>query len=325
MASKKEQASVSPEKPVHEHEKWALPPIDRKQYTQMVRNGDTSFNIGRIVSNALEGNLSGGDFPQEEFDEIYIWWNEFEETKALLTRFITIIKSDSLPAREKRTAAKSFAPIKESFETVIGHLQKISEQNSLQNSEAVEVKAAIDAFEEEKEGIEQIIALCEAIEQSGLTDPLKIRQLVAQHALEELSQAFQYERLYYAADVDESAVVADDVDTERRELLAAFLGGLWKQKKRKEMEKFYKDWRAGIRENYDDEINTYLSRLWKVAIGENLEKRNAVSILEAQAFVFDGLQSEGALEWDPDEEEWEEEEDEENWDEEDETDGGEEE
>lgn len=53
--------------------------------------------------------------------------------------------------------------------------------------------------------------------------------------------------------------------------------------------------------------------LWNAAIGRKLEKTDAVNILEAQSRVFDDLQSEGALEWEPEDEEGEGDEDEDDW------------
>lgn len=243
MPSKVEQTPVLPEKLLRGQDKWNLPPIERKQYAEFVRGAKSSLTLGQIINNAMEGNFSGGEFPEEDFNAVYEWWTRFEETKALMVRFATAVKSEYVPDREKRKAAQNFSPVRQSFEKLIGRLQQIAERSSISGGEAKVIAAEISEFEELQTSAEQIIALCEAIDQSRLTDPREIRQYIAQHSIEELSNAFLYENIYYAADVDESAVVADDLETERRELLAALLRGEWSKKKTDEMRELYERWR----------------------------------------------------------------------------------
>lgn len=303
MTNRAELQSVGMQEKSPDMDKWNLAKISRERYAEFVRAAQSSLTLRKIIDNALMGDFTGNPFPEEAFHAVYRWWVQFERTKALMVRFNTAIESEYVPKREKQKATRIFVSLEESFNHIVEPLQSIVQKASIQDDEAQEIAAKIRVFEIVWSQAEQVLALCEAIDQSALTDPLEIRQYIAQHALEELSEAFLYENLYYAADVSQSADVVDDLETERRELLAALLRGEWDEKKRKTMQEQYEQWRPKVRGLADGEVSRDFTLLWNAVSGKKLDTQDAITILGVQARIFETLRDEGALEWELDDEE----------------------
>src|SRR3990172_7778903 len=91
--------------------KWTVPAIERQEYVEFVKKGKSPFNLGEV----LQG---GAGLPEEELTVLYLWWRKFDDAKALMVRFALAASGESLPLKEKKRAAKAFAPVRKTFETL---------------------------------------------------------------------------------------------------------------------------------------------------------------------------------------------------------------
>lgn len=256
---------------------WEAPRMTRREYAGIARG------------------LKGMAFPEESLDTLYLWWRSFDSQQSFMVRFASAVSDDPLPEQEKAWARERFNTTREGFEKLISIIRGIKQNQEMDPSQVVAGAETIDEIEKLSTLNGQAIAVCEAIKDSGKTDPREIRQRVAQHAIEELAKAFVYENLYHAADVSVTASIIDSLETEKKELLAQLRGDVWDDEKEEEMRKLYERWRGQVREAFSDSINERLSVVWRAAVGQNLDKISAFDILTAQAGIFRDLSEEGAL------------------------------
>jgi len=129
-----------------------------------------------------------------------------------------------------------------------------------------------------------------------------MRQLIAQHAIEELWDTCRYEEFNYAAGTETETLTIDNIDQEKDEFISALRGEMWTETETADHKQRIWALKRAIEEIDDGTYSDYINLLWKTAIGKGAKKTTAIDVVITTEELFQDLKNEGALEWDPDEE-----------------------
>lgn len=239
---------------------------------------------------------------KDTLDDIALWWQEGTERSDIGLRFRKATMGPGIPKLELQQANKVLQGRDENIDSIIISITTALDDPKLKWGDIQKIREQVQNYEEDTQHHIQINALLEAISESpeNMRDVRVMRQRVAQHAWDELWNTGMYRIWDYSGrreTIDDRTTV-DFIEEEKAELKAALDNKLWSAEKRKQQEKVYKTWRAVIRENFDDEINAELRKLWAAVIGEEGQQVSAIDILENTEQIYQYLQAEGAFDID---------------------------
>ena len=262
----------------------------------------------QIVEVAKKASLFG--FPKKALDDIYLFWRQdLPGLAAMNLRMDKALQLEGIPQAELTQAQEYHGDRLEITEAITANLQKFFAKpaDRTWKDDGKPIHQAIQAYEDRDDvGFyeDSITALLEAIvETKGewKTEP-EMRQLIAQHAIEELWDTCRYEEFNYAAGTETETLTIDNIDQEKDEFISALRGEMWTEAETADHKQRIRALKRAIEEIDDGTYSDYINLLWKTAIGKGAKKTTAIDVVITTEELFQDLKNEGALEWDPDEE-----------------------
>lgn len=250
-------------------------------------------------------------FPKRELDRIYEFWTEMNDLTKSVIRMSKSLKAMGVPSEEKKQAKEYFDDLVEAIANIAEAMRDFANKPKEDCSWKQDGKPIYQAIrnydEDETTGVyeDSIVALFEAISetiQQRQLDEREIRQRIAQHAIQELWTSFDYERFYYAGDVDQDSTTIDDFDTEKDEFLSTLSGDSWTEEELAQQKKKISALRRAVEDIDDGSYAENISILWNAARGKGKKRTTAIDIIVATEEILRDLDNEGVFEWDPDEE-----------------------
>lgn len=271
----------------------------------------------QIVGVAKKASLFG--FPKEALDDIYLFWRQdLPGLAAMNLRMDKALQQNSIPQAELTQAQEYHDDRLEVTEAITSRLQKFFSKpaDRTWKEDGKPIHEAIQVYQDRDDvGFYEnsITALLEAIAETKAewkTEP-EMRQLIAQHAIEELWDTCTYEKLDYAADTETETSTIDSIDQEKDEFISALRGKMWTEAKTADHKQRIRALKRALEDVDDGTYSEYINLLWKTAGGKGAKKTTAIDVVVTSEELFQDLKNEGALEWDPEEEFEDEDEDEE--------------
>lgn len=255
------------------------------------------------------GKIAGLDIPKQTKDTIYSYWQSFGQSSQSLEHFKEVSKFKTIPPLEQAQALKAAEYAEHKTREINSAITELVDESRIERfiniltftnnaSYAEEISDDIRGFNNDKLGRDQIVALLEAIDEtSGLgLAAAKMRQRIAQHALEELLNLLPYARINKAASLPQSVTTIDYFNQEKDELLSALSGELWDEESAK---KYNQNTIESIKHlkslGWDPEIGKNLTALLRSAQGKTPKGVSAMDLLGAEEATLRLLYSHDAF------------------------------
>ncbi len=243
-----------------------------------------------VEDNKVVGN-SG-----EKLGLVRDWWQKRGQVQKELSRLRSASTLPGLPHLESKQASQCYEDVQEFSNKVVRSLGLTLVSQKPTWNDVGEVVASIHAYTKKIHLNDQIVAVCEAIDETrnlGLSDSV-IRQKVAQYAWDELIQLVPYAKLD-----DHVRTTQDDLETEKIELLEVMNHPLWDADNLKRRETEYNKFKDQMRvDKYDPALRKVFKALYEAATGKIPSKMSAIDILRKQEEILVGLYNENAFDTD---------------------------
>jgi hypothetical protein len=290
----------------------SLPPI--KNFVKFINaspNEAISANPFKFWAVRLHDFISKDDiiakeFPEEGLNELYLFWHSFSKKENHVSRLLASTNNPAIPALELKEAL-GIAQNKNALITEIGSsIKTFVADEQAEWGIAEKAMQSVTQYNEVSDVSieEQIIALFEAIAINATEkplDPVRMRQLIAQHAFTELfEEGVPYAALYFNTEYEDPTTMRDPLEVEKNELVGTLNNEPWDSKTRAKKERTYNRLVKELKRNrgYDasDDLIKEFHALWDYTKGEIPPRTSAIKILKMQQDIFEAFTSEGLFE-----------------------------
>lgn len=285
------------------------------------------FLLAKYQEDLFRDKFIVSDVDDDDLDTINLWWQTAEKRARWVSRFKSAV--DGLPDRilEKREAQLvfdncdlRFSRINEMVEGILGlptekfierfvqPVLSLFDKKATRAKKIEEVAQAMREFSRKWETnvVDQVIAISEAINESGVTRTDEIRMRVAQWGFEEFMRNFLLLELKVKYGEIDLPTTVDDLETEQMELTQALSIEPWGMER---AEKFKKEFvvirKAMDSLKFETEVKRGFKRAFDHAVGVREQTLSAIELLKNIEEVWQGFVDDDTLEefW-----EWEQEE-----------------
>lgn len=227
-------------------------------------------------------------------DAINIWWRSAQDNQAGLDRFKAAFSSAGLPKLERSQAQDAYEEAQQTANDIIRGIDLVRLQNKPTWDKVETIAGTIDRWDIRRSADTQIVALCEAISQTGdlgLTEQ-EMRQKIAQYAWDELIALFPYAK---ASGYVQTTV--DELEVEKAEFVEAIRGPFWNENDRRNAGVDFRTYRAQIKKgDMHVRLRRAFKSLYEYAKGDIPQTKSSLDILRLQEEILVALYKENAFE-----------------------------
>lgn len=197
---------------------------------------------------------------EEEKHALDLWWQQEAELSDWLARSEKI--SDALPSGspEKQDARAAFKGAREVYDEINARLTELIERPTVPSARSLLVEPILSQFRVSPEVVEantlaqmtedfkdkywtlendQIVAISEAVIETGSMDLERVRMQVAQWSFEEFIESIPRQKLYILYRGMENQSLVDELEIEKMELKSALARQPWSSEKREKFRRLH--------------------------------------------------------------------------------------
>ena len=165
-------------------------------------------------------------------------------------------------------------------------------------TQAEEIVATIQSFDKKywTRDNDQVIAICEAINERGVGDLEQIRMLVAQWSFQEFIESIPRQNLHHLFKDLADQTLVDDLELEKMELQTALAGHPWSSEKREKFRRLHHRLRQAMDDlNAEEQVKRDFDEAFKYATGDLGKSVSAIDILRNAEAAWDGFKRDSTL------------------------------
>ncbi|HCQ31397.1 TPA: hypothetical protein DIU27_03385 [Candidatus Collierbacteria bacterium] len=287
----------------------------RQDHAERERN---KSHLPRYTLELFREKIAVIDVGEDAQDKINLWWRQAAEVQEWIERFqqATKLLTPATPEKQDANAAlkgcpELFGEINNKLKALVSRktgysvrtlwvdpiLRQLGRQLP-EITQAEEIVATIQSFDKKywTRDNDQVIAICEAINERGVGDLEQIRMLVAQWSFQEFIESIPRQNLHHLFKDLADQTLVDDLELEKMELQTALAGHPWSSEKREKFRRLHHRLRHAMDDlNAEEQVKRDFDEAFKYATGDLGKSVSAIDILRNAEAAWDGFKRDSTL------------------------------
>lgn len=287
------------------------------------RQGKSEFDptrpaLPRYTLEQFREKIAVIDVDGDNHDKINLWWREVGEVQEWIERFQNAIELLPPATPEKQDARAVLKGCPDLFVDINDRLKALIARNTRPSigslwvapilsqlgrqqpevKQAEELVTMIHSFDEQfwTRDNDQVVAICEAINEKGVADLEQIRLQVAQWSFEEFVESLPRQKLSHLFEEVEDQSLVDDLEIEKMELKTALDGKPWSGEKREKYRRIHRRLRKAMDDlEVEEQVKRDFDDAFRYATGELGKSVSAIDILQNASAAWDGFKNDSTL------------------------------
>ncbi|KKT39689.1 hypothetical protein A3K29_02410 [Candidatus Collierbacteria bacterium RIFOXYB2_FULL_46_14] len=274
--------------------------------------------LPRYTLDLFKEKIAVIDVGEDAQNKINLWWRQAADVQDWIERFqkATKLLTPATPEKQDANAALSGCP--DLFDEINDKLRVLISRNtgfsartlliypilsqfgrqSPEITQAEDLVATINSFDKKywTRDNDQVIAVCEAINERGVADLEMIRLLVAQWSFQEFVESIPRQKLHHLFEGMEDQSLVDDLELEKMEIQTALAGHPWSGEKKEKFRRLHRRLRKAMDDlDAEEQVKRDFDEAFKYAVGDLGKTVSAIDILRNAEAAWDGFKRDSTL------------------------------